>query len=45
MPKRISRQLLSALRRMIPPPHMLMLPQASLLNQRGGKPSVAKNSC
>ena len=42
MPKRISRQLLSALWRMIPPPHMLMLPQASLLNQRGGKPSVAK---
>jgi hypothetical protein len=42
MHKRISRRLLFALRRMIPPSLTPMLPQASLLNRRGGKPSVAK---
>ncbi len=40
--KRISRRLLFALGRMIPPWPTPMLPQASLLNRRGGKPSVAK---
>lgn len=43
MHKRISRQLLFALRRMIPPSLTPMLPQGSLLNRRGGKPSVAKS--
>ena len=33
------------LRRMIPPWLPPMLPQVSLLNRRGGKPSVAKDSC
>jgi len=40
--KRISRRLLFALGRMIPPWPTPMLPQASLPNRRGGKPSVAK---
>jgi hypothetical protein len=40
--QRISRRLFSALRRRIPPSLTPMLPQTSLLNRRGGKPSVAK---